>query len=138
MSCVTSSTSSSSPGNYHIIQKTPLLSVRAHSSVKIMQTVLNCIFLVLYARDALLMSTFALVLTVLLRGLTNSSTPGPVWISTVVDTIVKSTPGQAILYNYSVIVSEYFDKPLDYARRRYMKHRYMVQEDFNQVVRFKL
>lgn len=64
--------------------------------------------IVLYARDALLMSTFALVLTVLLRGLTNSSRPGPVWISTVVDAIVKSTPGQAILYNYSVIVSRIF------------------------------
>lgn len=43
----------------------------------------------------------------MLKGLTSSNKPGPVWISSIVDTIVKSSPGQAILYNYSVIVSTF-------------------------------
>lgn len=89
-------------------ENTPLISI----FIPIIETYrfFNGFFLlVLYARDALLMSTFALVLTVILRGLTNSNSLGPVWISTLVDTIVKSAPGQAILYNYSVIVSKHFD-----------------------------
>lgn len=64
----------------------------------------SVLFSVLFARDALLLSAFALVLSVILRNLLSSNSSSPSWMATTVTSIVQSLPAKLILYNYSVMV----------------------------------
>ncbi|KAF5274033.1 hypothetical protein FQR65_LT04431 [Abscondita terminalis] len=53
--------------------------------------------LVLYSRDSLLLCTFTIFLTVVLKAMLRSGKPSPVWISSLVSGILSNRPGQWFL-----------------------------------------
>ncbi|KAB0803197.1 hypothetical protein PPYR_00167 [Photinus pyralis] len=59
--------------------------------------------LIVYSRDSLLLCTFTIVLTVVLKAMTQSAKPSPAWISTVVSGVLSNRPGQwFLLYESSL------------------------------------
>lgn len=59
--------------------------------------------LMVYSRDSLLLCTFSIVLTVILKAMVHSSKPSPTWISSVVSGVLSNRPGQwFLLYESSL------------------------------------
>ncbi|KAJ8928679.1 hypothetical protein NQ314_018732, partial [Rhamnusium bicolor] len=59
--------------------------------------------LLLYARDSLLLSAFALIFTIIFKNIMTRESPTPGWISSIVSIAVRCVPGQFIfLSDYSV------------------------------------
>ncbi|XP_018562155.1 neuronal acetylcholine receptor subunit alpha-5-like [Anoplophora glabripennis] len=56
-------------------------------------------FLILFARDSLLMSAIALVFTIIFKSLMQRQTLAPIWISTLVSYVIGCVPGRYLFLN---------------------------------------
>lgn len=57
----------------------------------------NISFLVLFGRDSLLLCTFTIVLTVILKNMIQASDTSPTWVSSLVSIVQNNRPGQFLL-----------------------------------------